>query len=391
MRVLVATDDLLGPSMAGSALRAWEVANALADAGHEVRLAAARGSTPPHASPVSLTTSMNRSWADAVIAPPWSLHLPVFTGGQTLIIDGATPLLAELEAMPPTPAVRRRRRTAAARLPLVAARAHAILAAGDAQGAWWRKLLRHRPETPVVQLPFGIPADDPPEESMEIDGVPPDWAVALWWGGVWPWLDLETLLRARAELGDIPLSIVVPTAARPGGAAVTFTADDLGRMAAQHGLRSPAVVALERWLPYDRRHLLLNRASIMAVLHHPGRESDLSFRTRAMDAVWSATPILASTGGEVSRLVQGEGWGEVVAPGDAAAAASALRRLMRPDDRARHRSALSSQRAHWRWSRLCRPLVEALPSIGETPRGALVPALLGTVAALLGRRSELPK
>ncbi|MEE4272058.1 MAG: hypothetical protein V2I67_10300 [Thermoanaerobaculales bacterium] len=389
MRVLVATDDLVGPSMAGSALRAWELANTLTDAGHEVRLTAARGSTPPHHSAVTLTTSAGRSWAEAVIAPPWSLHVPVFTGSHTLVVDGVTPLLAELEAMPPTAAVRRRRRTAAARLPLVAARAHAILAAGEAQGRWWRQLLRERPETPVVDLPFGIPAADPPAESMEIDGVPPDWTVALWWGGVWPWLDLETLLSARAKLGDVPLSIVVPTAARPGGAAVDFTADDLRRMASEIGLTDPAVVALESWLPYDRRHLLLNRASVMAVLHHPGRESELAFRTRAMDAVWSATPLLVSNGGEVSRLVQAEDWGEVVAPGDAAAAAAALRRLVHPDAQARHRSALQSQRMQWRWTRLSRALVEALPSIGQTPRGALAPALLRTAAALLGRTSEL--
>ncbi len=43
MRVLFLTDDQLGPAMAGSALRAWELANAIANAGHEVRLAAAPG------------------------------------------------------------------------------------------------------------------------------------------------------------------------------------------------------------------------------------------------------------------------------------------------------------------------------------------------------------
>jgi len=40
MRVLVLTDDLVGPEMAGSALRAWELARVLLGAGHEVVLSA---------------------------------------------------------------------------------------------------------------------------------------------------------------------------------------------------------------------------------------------------------------------------------------------------------------------------------------------------------------
>ena len=123
MRVLFLTDDRLGPAMAGSALRAWELANALAGAGHEVRLTADRGSSKPHDSPVELVDAPDWRWAQAVVAPPWSLHLPAFSGRHLLVIDGATPLLAELEAMPSTPEIRRRRRTAAARLPVVAARA----------------------------------------------------------------------------------------------------------------------------------------------------------------------------------------------------------------------------------------------------------------------------
>jgi len=54
MRVLVLTDDLVGPVMAGSALRAWELARVLLDDGHEVVLSAATGSSHPegHGPPV---------------------------------------------------------------------------------------------------------------------------------------------------------------------------------------------------------------------------------------------------------------------------------------------------------------------------------------------------
>ena len=223
MRVLLLTDDQLGSAMAGSALRAWELANALAGVGHEVRLTAAQGSSKPHDSPVELVESPCWQWAEVVVAPPWSLHLPAFTGRHVLVIDGATPLLAELDAMPSTPTVRRRRRTAAARLPVVAARAQAILATGAAQHDLWRAVLHRRPEVPILEVPFGIQEHDPPDESADVIGVPRDWSVVLWWGGVWPWLDLDTLLAARARLGRVPVSIVVPTATRPGGALAPFS------------------------------------------------------------------------------------------------------------------------------------------------------------------------
>lgn len=384
MNVLFLTDDRLGPSMAGSALRAWELANAVANAGHTVRLAAEPGSVLPAESAVELVVSIDWSWAKTVVAPPWSLHLPAFMGRHTLVIDGATPLPAELDAMPATPEIRRRRRTAAARIPMVAARADAVLAAGEAQHGWWRFVLQQRPEVPVIEVPFGIQDHDPPDESADVIGVPSDWSVVLWWGGVWPWLDFDTLLAARARLGHVPISVVVPTATRPGGSLAQFTANDLNRMAARYALSAPAVVPLEHWAPYDERHLTLNRASVMAFLHRPSPEAELSFRTRAMDALWSATPMLLSAGGEVARLADALGWGEVVEPGSPVAVSDALVRLLEPDEQDRRRKAILEHRDHWRWSRVAEPLIKALPSLERSRRGGIGPALARAATALLG-------
>jgi glycosyltransferase involved in cell wall biosynthesis len=384
MRVLFLTDDQLGPSMAGSALRAWELASALARAGHEVRLTAPEGSSKPNDAEVSLVDRPCWTWAEVVVAPPWSLHLPAFTGRHLLVIDGATPLLAELDAMQTSPMARRRRRTAAARVPLAAVRAHAVLVAGGAQHDWWRAVLSRRPEVPILEVPFGIQEIDPPEASGDVIGVPQDWSVVLWWGGVWPWLDLDTLLAARARLGRVPVSIVVPTATRPGGSLAQFSANDLNRMAARYALSAPEVVPLEYWAPYDERHLTLNRAAIMAFLHRASPEAELSFRTRAMDALWSATPMLLSAGGEVARLADALGWGEVVEPGSPMAVSDAITRLLEPSENARRRAAIRQHRDHWRWSRVAEPLTAILPRLGQVRRGALAPAMLRASLALAG-------
>ena len=66
---------------------------------------------------------------DNVTLAARSLPPRAFFGSHRLLVDGVTPLLAELSSLSDSPAIVRRRRTAAARLPLVEARADAILAA----------------------------------------------------------------------------------------------------------------------------------------------------------------------------------------------------------------------------------------------------------------------
>jgi len=387
MRVLVLTDDLVGPSMAGSALRAWELARVLLSAGHEVVLTAAAGSSHPEGHGPPVVSNPPWRWADAIVSPPWCLPPRAFLGNQLLVIDGVTPLLAELSASPSTPEIVRRHRTAGARLPLVASRADAILVAGDRQAEWWSKQLAGRIDVPLITVPFGIPDTDPPADIDSIEGVPAGWSVVLWWGGVWPWLDLDTLLSARAHLASAKVSVVVPTAVRPGSGAC-LTTDDLEAAGARHGLQRPALVPLEHWVPYARRYRILNRSAVLAVLHRPGLETALSFRTRSLDGVWATVPLLLSEGGAVSDIANSEQWGAVVPPGNAKLAAAALDLLLAERTQNRCRVALAKARDDWRWSVVAQPLVEVLPALGKVSRRNLVAASLRAAAALAGRMPE---
>jgi glycosyltransferase involved in cell wall biosynthesis len=387
MRILVLTDDLVGPEMAGSALRAWELARVLLGAGHEVVLSAASGSAHPEGHGPPVVDRPPWSWSDVVLAPPWCLPPRAFLGQHLLVVDGVTPLLAELDACPTTPEIIRRRRTASARMPLVISRADGVLIASEEQALWWSNRLGKRTDVPLIQVPFGIPETDPSGDVDPIEGVPAGWSVVLWWGGVWPWLDLETLLAARARLGSAKVSVVVPTAKRPGGG-VTMTTRDLEAAAARHGLRGPAVVPLECWVPYADRDRILNRSAVLAVLHHPGPETELSFRTRVLDGVWAAVPLLLSEGGAAARTANAEGWGAVVPPGDAKLAAAALDLLLGDRSQDRCRALLATARDRWRWSAVAQPLVKALPGLSKSSRRRLLPAVLRAATILTGRTSE---
>ena len=382
MRILVLTDDRVGPQMAGSALRAWELARVLIGAGHDVVLSGGDGSAHPEGHGPRIVRTPRWRWAEAVVAPAWCLPPRAFLGTHLLVVDGINPLLAELDASPSSTQIVRRRRTAASRLPLVAARADAILVGGDEQAAWWSSRLSERPDGPLLQVPFGIPDADPPDAAGRIDGVPDGWSVVLWWGGVWPWLDLETLLAARARLGAARISVVVPTAKRPGTAFAPFSATDLMASAQRHGLRSPQVVALDHWIPYAERHRILNRSAIVTVLHRPGVEADLSFRTRALDGLWAGVPLLLSEGRALATLAHQGGWGAVVPPGDVDLASAAMDLLLGERSQRRCRTSLEEQRDGWRWSVVVEPLMEALPRLPASPRSGLVPAAIRAASVL---------
>jgi len=371
MKILIRTDDRIGERMAGSALRAWEIARALEYYGYEVQIEAASGSSSPGPGP-KIRESASRFRHRVLIVPPWSLRASDFFRPHRLIIDGVTPLPTELAMFPQTEMIKTRSRRARSRIPLALARADALLVAGKAQRRCWLEILgSRRPELPIIDVPFGVPEQPPGEEIEEIPGVPPGNAVILWWGGVWPWLDLETLLAARALLGRRKLSLVVPVAGRPGNSGTVFSEDDLLHAKKRHSLRGSEVVALKTWVPYQKRDRVLNRASVLAFLHQSGREAELSFRTRAMDALWAGVPMLLSEGGEVAELARRNGWGSVVRPGDVASTAAALDFLLRDSYHFSCREALEKSRPHWTWRRLLQPVADLLPRLPMCRREAL--------------------
>ncbi|MGE3844816.1 MAG: glycosyltransferase, partial [Vicinamibacterales bacterium] len=91
--------------------------------------------------------------------------------------------------------------------------------------------------------------------------------------------------------------------------------------------------------------------------HRLHLETHLSFRTRMLDYVWAALPIVCTEGDHFADLVRTRGLGLVVAPGDVTALAAAIVRLL--DDpylRATSRMELYKVREELRWKRVTEPL-----------------------------------
>ena len=124
------------------------------------------------------------------------------------------------------------------------------------------------------------------------------------------------------------------------------------------------------------------------MLHRTGPESELSFRTRALDGVWAGVPLLLSEGGAAARIANAQGWGAVVPTGDAKLTAAALDLLLSERSQGRCRTALADSREEWRWSTVAQPLLDVLPEISRCHRGSLAPAALRAAAVLAGQSPE---
>jgi glycosyltransferase involved in cell wall biosynthesis len=115
------------------------------------------------------------------------------------------------------------------------------------------------------------------------------------------------------------------------------------------------------WVPSARRYDLLREVDVLCAPHRPSLETDLSLRTRYLDALAADCPVVATEGGTLGRLLTTHGAGRTVPPGDPKALAAALSAALSGDggdasDEAfcRGRRSLVAEHA---WERVLEPLV----------------------------------
>ena len=85
-------------------------------------------------------------------------------------------------------------------------------------------------------------------------------------------------------------------------------------------------------MPADRRYDLLRDVDLLVAPHRPSLETRLALRTRFLDALAAGTPVVATEGGAVARLLAEHHAGWVVPPEDPAALAAALEEALATGD-----------------------------------------------------------
>ena len=408
MRVLVVATEPVGARMAGPAIRACELARALADT-CAVTLSAPAPSTAPDPRVRLLEAGMADVEAlaaavrehDVVIAqelPPVVLER-VARGPARLVADLYNPIVVEvLAGVAGRPPAERRRihgRIVARTLGLLAA-ADLVLCANERQrDLWIGGLALHglidddayardpALRSLVMVVPFGLPGGPPPTATGALRAAFPaigaDDRVLVWGGGVWGWLDPLTPIAAVERLPAthlVFLGLGRPGLAATGQAAAGAAAVEAARRA---GLLGTRVHVNEGWVPYDERGAWLAEAGAGLSAHRDHAEARYAHRTRILDYLWAGLPVVATRGDALAERVERDGLGALAEPGDVAGFAAACERMLGPDGDAA-RARIASVAPSLRWEAVTAPLAAwcaAPPPRRRVRRGTVRRAALG--------------
>lgn len=399
-RLLIISHDVVGANMAGPGIRYYHLARVLAkyvqttlaapvqdEAGYQQAKA---GDLPFAVTPYRRgqweTLAAQVAQADVCLFPSdVADELPQLAESRAcLVVDGYDPLMAEWLALSRS-ARRGPDQVAQWRVDWhvrmeALARQYRIgdffVCASERQRDWWLGLLeasgRINPATfdadPSLRrlvdvVPYGLPEHPLPSAMPAIKGVwpgiEPGDRLALWGGGLWPWLDPLTAIRAVALLRERHprLKLVFPGTRHPNPtmAGMPNQVEAAKTLAAELGVMDTAVFFGD-WVPYAKWPHVLQESDVALTLHFDTVETRLAFRSRVLEYIWAGLPIVATAGDATSDLLAGHGLGVVVPVGATATVAAAIDRLL-SEPRGERAAAFAAAREALSWERAAEPLV----------------------------------
>jgi glycosyltransferase involved in cell wall biosynthesis len=149
-------------------------------------------------------------------------------------------------------------------------------------------------------VPYGINSDSPnPNKTPFSDLIKNDKNTfkMLWFGGVYPWFNVDILLEAISNIGrskSIHLAMV--------GAKNPFVNNEIFVKKSNELINSirklclTDIISLHDWVSYEDRGDWYCDCDCIITLNKQGIENSLSWRTRLVDYVWSGMPVLTNGG-----------------------------------------------------------------------------------------------
>lgn len=225
---------------------------------------------------------------------------------------------------------------------------------------------RHDPtlSTLIDVVPFGLPGEIPFQDKPVLKGVYKNIAlddkVVLWGGGIWSWLDPQTLINAMTIVSKhhpkAKLFFMGTKSPNPSSAKME-AASQAVKLSQELGLYG-RVVFFNDWVPYQERRNYLLEADIGVSLHRTHIETRFAFRTRLLDYIWTGLPMLVTEGDTLSEEVAKFQLGKVVKSGDVERVSEALQELLAiPNLRQFYKPNFDRIRADYEWEIVMQPLI----------------------------------
>jgi GT2 family glycosyltransferase len=386
-RVVVLAYDTIGPRMAGPGARCWEITRAL---GRHVSVTlASPGAVELKAPGVEVARFRSDEElrrlvdeADVLLVHGHAVEQHPFlaTAAAVTVVDLYDPWLFEnLEHQrqhPPADAAWMLARDVDVQGELLDV-GDFFVCASERQRDYWLGMLSargrldrdiYRIDPTLRQLidivPYGCPGERPPTIEPVLKGVhpkiPDDAFLIVWGGGTWEWFDPLSLLEAfAAVIQEEPrgrlyfMGLELPNRGVPP----QRVARELKQRAEELGLAGESVIFGD-WVPYEERGAHLLEADVGVMVARPLAESRLAFRSRLLDHFWTGLPTITTRGDELSELVEAEGAGVALEPGDVDALRDTLLRLIRdPELRAAMAERAASLAERYRWPDVIGPIV----------------------------------
>jgi GT2 family glycosyltransferase/glycosyltransferase involved in cell wall biosynthesis len=390
-KVLIVTGDPIGAKMAGPAIRAWHMAEALS-ADNDVRLvtmSALEAIDAPFAV-AHVRAGDNRAfapheaWADVIVfqGHAFAVFEALQFSEKIIVADIYDPMhLEQLEQGRELPVATWDKQVTDATEVLnnQLSRADFLVCASERQKFFYLGQLaalgrinpaNYENDSDLSGLidivPFGLDSTPPTHRKAVLKGVLPgiaaDDKVLLWSGGLYSWFDPKGLIRAVAMLSEQHPNVRLffqGTKHPPPGVPEMAIVSESRALAAELGALDNTVFFNASWVDYADRENFLTEADAGVSTHFTHVETTFSFRTRILDYLWAELPMVVTEGDSFAELVEAEGLGVVVPSGDVEALAEALERILFDDEFiAVSRANIHRVREAFLWERTLAPLVE---------------------------------
>lgn len=195
-------------------------------------------------------------------------------------------------------------------------------------------------------VPYCVPNESPRTGTSILRGklVGEKDKILLWCGGLYPWFDFGTLLRAMKIIIDKidNVKLVVVGAKNPKAEFLSSRDEEALSTVKGLGWLDKHIFFLD-WMPFQMLEQIYSESDLAISLHGLHLETLLSFRTRVVDYLWGGLPVISTEGDELAEIISKRNAGIVVSPKNHQNVAESILTILE-DEKLRVQMALNARK-----------------------------------------------